>query len=97
MSNMTGTAFLPDSEWLAIAASLRLSQREVQILRCILNDDSEAAAAEALGMSPHTVHTHVERLYRKLGVNSRCQTAVRIFATYVALLEQPRRILKRAA
>ncbi len=94
--NKAGPAFLPDSKWLAIATSLRLSRREAEILRGIFNDDSEAVIAELLGMSPHTVHTHLERLYKKLGVNSRCETVVRIFAEYVAL-ENPRKPLSRVA
>ena len=77
--------FLPESRWLAIAASLRLSVRESQILRCILKDEPEALIADRLDISQHTVHTHLERLYRKLGVNSRCQTTVRVFAEYVRL------------
>lgn len=77
--------FLPESKWLAIATLLRLSRRESQILRCILDDEPEAVIADHLGISPHTVHTHLERLYRKLGVNSRCQATVRVFAEYVGL------------
>jgi hypothetical protein len=34
------------------------------------------------------VHTHLERLYRKLGVTDRCQVVVRIFQQYVELLDQ---------
>jgi DNA-binding CsgD family transcriptional regulator len=88
--------FVPESKWLAIVALLRLSGRESQILRCILNDEPDAVIADHLGISPHTVHTHVERLYRKLGVKSRCQTTVRVFAEYVRL-EQGRRHLTRIA
>jgi DNA-binding CsgD family transcriptional regulator len=89
-------AFLGNSKWVSITTSLRLSRRESQILRCILNDDSETVIADFLGISPHTVHTHLERLYRKLGVNSRCQTTVRVFAEYVAL-ERDRKPLRRVA
>ena len=88
--------FLPESNWLAIVTSLRLSGRESEILRCILNDQSEAVIADHLNISPHTVHTHLERLYRKLGVKSRCQTTVRVFAEYVAL-EERRKPLGRVA
>jgi DNA-binding CsgD family transcriptional regulator len=88
--------FLPESKWLAIVISLRLSGRETEILRCILNDHSEAVIADHLNISPHTVHTHLERLYRKLGVKSRCQATVRVFAEYVAL-EQRRKPFGRVA
>lgn len=36
-------------------------------------------------MSPHTVHTHLERLYKKLGVANRSRLIVRVFAEYVHL------------
>jgi DNA-binding CsgD family transcriptional regulator len=84
-SLMKWTDFLPDSKWLTIATLLGLSGRESQILRCIFDDEPEAVIANHLDISPHTVHTHLERLYRKLGVNSRCQATVRVFAEYVRL------------
>ena len=36
-------------------------------------------------MSPHTVHTHLERLYKKLGVANRSRLIVRVSAEYVHL------------
>jgi DNA-binding CsgD family transcriptional regulator len=81
------TNFISDSSWSAIVTSLGLSGRESQIARMILGDASEAAIASMLAISPHTVHTHLERLCRKLRVTSRCQVAVRIFQQYVLLAE----------
>jgi DNA-binding CsgD family transcriptional regulator len=78
-------SFLSDAQWTIIARVLRLSGREAEIVSCLLDDASEAEIADGLGISSHTVHTHVERLYRKLGVGSRCQLAVRLFAAYAAL------------
>ena len=79
------TDFLPDSKWHAIVDSLGLSRRESEILRCLLDDEPEATIATRLDISSHTVHTHLERLYRKLAVNSRCQASMRVFAEYVRL------------
>ncbi len=78
-------SFLTDGQWNTIARALRLSCREAEIAHGLLDDASEAAIADRLGISSHTVHTHIERLYRKLGVGSRCQVAVRLFAAYAAL------------
>ena len=74
---------LSEREWREIARALRLSEREVQMLQCIFDDLTEAGAARELNISPHTVHTHLERLYRKLQVTSRCAAVVRVFAEYV--------------
>jgi DNA-binding CsgD family transcriptional regulator len=60
--------------WRDTVAALRLSSREVQIVECLLDlEDDEATIAGRLGMSPHTVHAHLKRLYKKLGVTARCQ------------------------
>jgi DNA-binding CsgD family transcriptional regulator len=83
------TTFLPERSWQSIVLSLGLSDREAQVASLILGNDSrENAIAEILSISPHTVHTHLERLYRKLGVTSRCQVVNRIFQQYV-ILEAP--------
>jgi hypothetical protein len=39
----------------------------------------------ALGIPRHTVHTYLDRLYRKLGVNSRAQLISVLFAAYVEM------------
>ena len=77
--------FLPDDVWAAIAMSLGLSKREAEIAALIMRDETERAMAGELGMSAHTVHTHLERLYRKLNARSRSQVVVRIFQRYVQL------------
>ena len=63
---------------------MSLSPREADIVRYLTADEPEASIAHRLGISPHTVHTHVGRLYRKLGVTSRTQVILRMFAEYVA-------------
>lgn len=39
----------------------------------LLEGSSEGEIVSALGLSPHTVHDHVKRLYRRFQVNSRAQ------------------------
>jgi DNA-binding CsgD family transcriptional regulator len=79
------SGFLSDEKWEAISDRLRLSRREFEIVRCILDGSSEAAIARTLSISTHTVHTHLERLYRKLDVSNRSDLVVRVFAAYVTL------------
>lgn len=54
-----------------------LTPREQDVLTHLVEDVTEVEIADALGVSPHTVRTHVKNLYRKLQVHSRAQ-AVRI-------------------
>ncbi|WP_110299230.1 response regulator [Blastomonas natatoria] len=49
----------------------RLTQRESELLRAFAEGKSYKEAARMLGISPHTVGTHVKAIYRKLEVNSR--------------------------
>jgi DNA-binding CsgD family transcriptional regulator len=79
--------------WKAIASSLKLSGQHLQIVKGMLNDHSEAAIADDLKISPHTVHTHCERLYRKLGVTGRVKLVLRVMDEYIALTLAPGTIL----
>jgi DNA-binding NarL/FixJ family response regulator len=54
-----------------------LSPRERAILRLIVDGYSNAEIAMQLGSATATIHTHVIRLFRKLGVNDRVSAAVR--------------------
>ena len=48
-----------------------------QVLGCLLQGDSEKRIAARLGISPHTVNRHVQRLYREFGVHSRAELLCR--------------------
>lgn len=78
-----------DQAWEEIARSLRLSGQELRIVRGVFDDHTESAIAERLQVSPHTVHTHCERLYRKLGVTDRVKLVLRVMEKYVALTLAP--------
>ncbi|HXZ51694.1 MAG TPA: helix-turn-helix transcriptional regulator [Burkholderiales bacterium] len=51
-------------------ARLELTGREVQVLRLLACGRTYEQASDALGVSLHTVRSHVKNLYRKLGVRS---------------------------
>ena len=85
MATTSRDAFLADSIWQSITRSFRLSQREAQVVQLLLADATEATMAATLSISPHTVHTHLERIYRKLHVTSRCQVVIAVFQRYVEL------------
>jgi DNA-binding NarL/FixJ family response regulator len=50
-----------------------LSKREAEILQKVAYGATTKEVAEDLGISPHTVKTHLERIFEKLGANDRAQ------------------------
>jgi DNA-binding NarL/FixJ family response regulator len=47
----------------------KLTPREAQVLRLLACGFTYSQAAERLGVSPHTITTHIKNLYRKLDVH----------------------------
>jgi DNA-binding CsgD family transcriptional regulator len=80
-----GAGLFSDRTWAVLAVNLKLSARELEIVRGIFNDRKEHAIAAELGISAHTVHTERERLYRKLGINNQVQLMLRLFSEFHAL------------
>jgi len=87
--NGTGHAVFVPGEWRSLAACLGLSPRECGIVRAVFDGNSEKDAAARLGLSPHTVHTYLWRIYRKLRVQSREELLVRVFAEFRGLPKRP--------
>ncbi|SMH60739.1 LuxR C-terminal-related transcriptional regulator [Azospirillum agricola] len=53
-----------------------LSQREVQILRCLLNGNSNKMIANHLHITEATVKVHLKSLLRKINASNRTQAAI---------------------
>ena len=85
----TGQTLFPPAAWDLIASKLRLSAREQQIVQAVINDEKELAIAGHLGISPHTVHTYLQRIYHKLEVASRVELVVRVFSEHISLQATP--------
>jgi DNA-binding NarL/FixJ family response regulator len=66
-------AFLEETSFLPRGSDSPLSAREVQILQHIASGSSTKEVARDLGISVHTVKTHLERIFDKLGANDRAQ------------------------
>ena len=77
---------LDSDEWLVVRRELGLSSREREIVELLMFDVKESAIGARLGISPHTVHTHLERLYHKLGVRGRLQVVVRVLGACLTRL-----------
>lgn len=50
-----------------------LTQREIEIVYCIMADMSYSEIAEKLYISKLTVHTHIKNIYRKLGIKNKVE------------------------
>lgn len=80
-----GAAVLSDVAWAEIARSLKLAGRELQITRGVFDNLTEGAIAANLGISEHTIHTHLHRLFGKLRVTTRVQVVVRVMQELLML------------
>ncbi len=58
-------------------AALGISARELEVLREVMAGRSNQEIADKLGVSPHTVKTHVARLLEKLGAKRRTDAVAR--------------------
>lgn len=55
-----------------------LSQREVEIIRHIVNGCSTQQIADLLYISEHTVRTHIKNIFKKLGTHTRQQLVAKV-------------------
>ena len=85
---ISGQSMFSDDEWTLLGELLHLSGKELAIVKHVFDDKSDCEIARELGISRHTVNTHLGRLYRKLGVHSRLHVVIAIFSEYLALLPQ---------
>ena len=87
-ASRAGTLDLPHGEsacpvtadqWQRIASALVLTPRELEIVSALFLGLDEKQIAVRLAISRFTVHTHLGRLYRKLGVDSARGVLLRVF------------------
>jgi DNA-binding NarL/FixJ family response regulator len=67
-----------------VADSLRLTPRELDVVQGVFDNGTEASIAKQLRLSTHTVHAHLDRLYRKLRVSNRTALTLRVFTEILA-------------
>ena len=90
---LPGSAVFSHEAWRELARSLQLSRRELQIVQRVFDDRTEQKMANELGISPNTVHTHMERLRRKLVVSDRGELLLRILCEFLRLTTTPESVL----
>jgi DNA-binding NarL/FixJ family response regulator len=57
-------------------AEARLSERELDVLRCVAKGLPNKLIARSLGISEKTVKAHLTRIYQQIGVTDRTQAAL---------------------
>ena len=66
-------AFIEEVQYLDRRPDTPLSRREAEILQMVAYGATTKEVAHDLAISPHTVKTHLERIFEKLGANDRAQ------------------------
>ena len=61
------------------AVAAQLTRREREVLSFVSAGLDARAIAETMHLSPKTVGTHIENVYRKLGVHSRAQAVAHAY------------------
>ena len=78
-----GQRLLDESAWSRVADILGFSPRELQIVRALFDDRKETTIARDLGISRHTVHTYIERIYQNLDTRSRVELMGAVLAAHL--------------
>ena len=84
-SKLKGSAILDDHAWREIARTLGLTKREAQIVRGVFDNLRKTGIARRLQISDHTVHTHLNRLFKKLNVTTRTALVLRVMEQMISL------------
>ena len=73
------------------ASSQEFTERELEVLRIITTGATNAVVAEKLGISEHTVKTHVRNMLEKTGFGSRTELAIqaRVIGLAITLEKAP--------
>ena len=82
---LRGAALLSAHAWHEIGRTLDITKRGLQIVQAVFDNQHESEIAKRFKISPHTVHMHLNRLFKKLNVTSRTELVLRIVEQMVAL------------
>ncbi len=83
LTESRGSSIFSNKEWEELGCDLKLSPRLLQLVQGIFDDKTEVGIAHDLRISPHTVHTYLMRLYRKLSVCSRVELVEYVFKRHL--------------
>ena len=80
-----GRELFSPAAWRALGDFLALSPQELRIVQYVFQRRPRGSMAHELEISPHTVHAHFCRLYRKLGVADQSELILRVFDECIRL------------
>jgi two-component system nitrate/nitrite response regulator NarL len=63
-------------DWNAMSASVNLSAREIEILKCLVAGEANKVISRRLNITEATVKVHIKAILRKLHVLNRTQAAI---------------------
>ncbi len=75
--------FTPE-QWGKIHNILNVTNREMDVVRLIVAHESEKEVARDLGIKLSTVHSHILRIYQKLGINCRSELIARVYDAHIS-------------
>jgi DNA-binding NarL/FixJ family response regulator len=61
----------------AVSGGTKLTPREIEILHCLRQGFPDKVIAQALNLSVWTVHTHLKRIFEKLGAHTRTEAVAK--------------------
>jgi len=79
-------------KWVFISKSLNLTDRQLDVVKCIFDGMGEDFIGIELGISVHTVHRHKMSIYRKLKIHNSSDLISKIFITYLNSQKRKRSI-----
>jgi len=78
-----GSSVFSDEEWAELARRLPLSDAELLVAKGVFKEWTKERIARKAGMSAATVHSHLDRLYKTIGVHSRAGLVVRVVEEFL--------------
>jgi DNA-binding NarL/FixJ family response regulator len=80
-SQVAGEGILSPEDWIfLVGAKFKLSRRELEMARLLVQGEKRYACARKLRISLDTAKHYIHTLYRKLGVRDRCEFLLKIMA-----------------
>ena len=84
-AKLRGASVLSNHAWHEIAGALEITKRELEIVQAVFDNLHETEIARRFKLSPHTVHMHLNHLFKKLNVTTRASLVLRIIEQLVTL------------
>jgi len=82
-------SLLPSEVWANLRVALRLSERELKIVQCVMALQEQDAIAASVGISEELVYRGLQRIYIKLKIGSRIELRMRVRSAIAAALRNP--------